>query len=193
MLTTYEEAPDMTPSRRAPALAAAVAASGALLLAGCGGSPTSTTKTGGGTAAGSPAGSAGGDSGAPSPSAGVAADAARFARCIRAHGVSDFPDPSSSGQLTIPPDDRNTPAFKSASKACQSLMPGGAGGSGQTSTMSRAQQLRVARCMRSHGVPNFPDANASGELSLNGIDQNSPAYRAALRECLPARGPAPPG
>jgi hypothetical protein len=172
-------------------LAAVIAASGALLVAGCGGSARSTTTTGAASNAGSPPVSAGGDSGAPSPPAGVAADAVRFARCMRSHGVTDFPDPSSSGGLTIPPDDRNTPAFESASRACQSLMPGRAGGpSGQTSTMSRAQELELAQCIRSHGVPNFPDPNASGGLSLNGINPNSPAVKAALQRCKPAGGPA---
>jgi hypothetical protein len=182
MLTTDLEASDMNPSRRARdeargpsrsrqlragALAPAIAAS-----------------------VGSSAVSAGGDSGAPSPPAGVAADAVKFARCIRSHGVSDFPDPSSSGQLTIPPDDRNTPAFESAQKACRSLMPGGAGGSQQKSDMSRAQELQLAQCMRSHGVPNFPDPNPSGGLSLNGINPNSPAVKAALQKCQPPGGPS---
>jgi hypothetical protein len=177
---------------RAGVLAAAIAANTALLLAACGGSSASTTSrpTRGAGAVGSSVVSAGGDSGAPGPPAGVAADAVKFARCIRSHGVSNFPDPPSSGQLTIPPDDRNTPAFESASKACQSLMPGGAGGAGQTSTMSHAQELQLAKCMRSHGVPSFPDPNASGGLSLDGINPNSPAVKAALEKCLPAGGPA---
>jgi hypothetical protein len=184
-------APSPSGKLRAGMVAFVIAASGALLLAGCGGSSTSTTTTtGGGSTAGAYAVSTGGDSGAPSPPAGVAADAVKFARCIRSHGVSDFPDPSSSGQLTIPPDDRNTPAFESAQKACRSLMPGGAGGSQQKSDMSRAQELQLAQCMRSHGVPNFPDPNPSGGLSLNGINPNSPAVKAALQKCQPPGGPS---
>lgn len=184
-------APSRSGKLRPGTAAAVIAATGALLVAGCGGSSTPTTTTGAASHAGSPALSAGGDAGAPSPAAGVAADALRFARCIRSHGVSDFADPSSSGQLTIPPDDRNTPAFDSAQKACRSLMPGGAGGSQQKSDLSRAQELKLAQCMRSHGVPNFPDPNSSGGLSLNGINPNSPAVKAALQKCQPASGPAP--
>jgi hypothetical protein len=179
-------------ARRVGPLAAMVAASGVIMLTGCGGSSPSTTSTGGGGSNSSAA--AGGDvSAAGSPnSKSVAADAVKFARCIRSHGVSDFPDPPSSGQLTIPADDRNTPGFESAQKACKSLMPGGAGGagpSGQKNDMSRAQALRLARCIRAHGVPNFADPNASGGLSLGSVNPNSPAVKAALHACQPAGGP----
>jgi hypothetical protein len=57
-------------------------------------------------------------------------------------------------------------------------MPGAGGGATQTSTLSHTQQLQVAKCMRSHGVPNFPDPNASGAPSP-----------AALGKCLPGGGP----
>ncbi len=184
--------PSRSRQLRAGTIAAAIAANAALFLAACGGSSpsASSTPTRGATTVGPAAVSAGGDSGAPNPPAGVAADAVKFARCIRSRGVSNFPDPTRSGQLTIPPDDSNTPAFASASKACQSLMPGGAGGAGQTSTMSHAQELQLAKCMRSRGVPSFPDPNASGGLSPDGINPKSPAVKAALEKCLPAGGPA---
>jgi hypothetical protein len=34
-------------------------------------------------------------------------------------------------------------------------------------------------CMRSHGVPNFPDANTEGSIQAAGIDETSPAFRTA--------------
>ena len=178
-------------ARRAGPLAAVIGASAMVMLAGCGGSSPSTSTGGGGS---NSSAAAGGDSSAVAPpnSNSVAADAVKFARCIRSHGVSDFPDPPSSGQLTIPPDDRNTPAFERAQKACRSLMPGGAGGAGpngQKSDMTRAQALRLARCIRAHGVPNFPDPNASGGISLGNINTNSPAVKAALQACHPAGRP----
>jgi hypothetical protein len=69
------------------------------------------------------------------------AQALKFSRCMRAHGV-DIPDPqpgnggivvqqraggraSNTGKLAP---DVNNPAFKRAQTACQSLMPGGKGG-----------------------------------------------------------------
>jgi hypothetical protein len=45
----------------------------------------------------------------------------RYAKCIRAHGVPDFPDPTSEG-LRISPSsgiDLNSPAFRAAEKSCQ--------------------------------------------------------------------------
>lgn len=66
--------------------------------------------------------------------------ALKFARCMRAHGV-DIPDPqphgggisiggsrSGSGGLGKDTLDPQSPAFQSAQKACESLMPGGKGG-----------------------------------------------------------------
>jgi hypothetical protein len=49
-----------------------------------------------------------------------------------------------------------------------------------------------ARCMRAHGVPNFPDPNGrSGQLGPgSGVDPGSPAYLAAING--PCRSLAPP-
>jgi hypothetical protein len=107
---------------------------------------------------------------------------------MRAHGISNFADPTNGGELTIPQGDKNSPAFKSASQACQSRLHGG-GPQAQRSDMSHAQSLQLAKCIRAHGVPNFPDPNASGVIPQSGINPNSPAMKAALRACQPARGP----
>ncbi|HEX3511977.1 MAG TPA: hypothetical protein VHT27_12850 [Solirubrobacteraceae bacterium] len=53
--------------------------------------------------------------------------------CIRAHGVPSFPDPTfSGGGAHIEHINRykNAPAFKAAVQACESLIPGGANGTG---------------------------------------------------------------
>ena len=55
----------------------------------------------------------------------------------------------------------------------------------------------MSRCMRSHGVPNFPDPKfPSGggvgiQLNGNGIDPNSPAFQAAQKACGSIFGGAP--
>jgi hypothetical protein len=68
--------------------------------------------------------------GAPNPQ--VAQNALKFAECMRAHGVPDFPDPKVSGnsvQIAVPKGAGDNPQFKSAQQACQSIMkPGGNGG-----------------------------------------------------------------
>jgi hypothetical protein len=56
----------------------------------------------------------------------------RFAACMRSHGVSKFPDPNAQGGFLIQGGvDNNSPTFKAAMQACQSILPGAAqGGSG---------------------------------------------------------------
>jgi hypothetical protein len=56
--------------------------------------------------------------------------------------------------------------------------------------------LAYAACMRSHGVPDFPDPNANGSIQLgSGIDPSSPTFASAQARCqklLPRGGfPAP--
>ncbi len=48
-----------------------------------------------------------------------------------------------------------------------------------------AQGVSYSDCMRSHGVPDFPDPSPSGgyELSTSGINLQSPAYLSASRTC----------
>jgi hypothetical protein len=61
----------------------------------------------------------------------------RMSHCMRAHGITDFPDPNSQGgigiQVTPGSDlDPNNPQFKAASAACQHLLPRPRGAGGQT-------------------------------------------------------------
>jgi len=68
------------------------------------------------------------------PDAQVQGDLLRFAQCMRAHGISDFPDPNSSGGIALPGGmgdlNRNSPLYQAASRACQSILPGGGPGGG---------------------------------------------------------------
>jgi hypothetical protein len=59
---------------------------------------------------------------------GNATQALAFAQCMRAHGVSDFPDPNAQGLTQIsggPNSDLspNNPTFEKAQNACQSKLP----------------------------------------------------------------------
>ncbi len=80
-----------------------------------------------------------------------------------------------------------------------SSSPGRAGVTGAsaspTATESgEAQALAYTACMRSHGVPNFPDPTVqNGSVGFNitgadGIDQNSPQYLSARQACQSLRG-----
>jgi hypothetical protein len=51
---------------------------------------------------------------------------ARFAACMRKHGVPDFPDPNSSGMFPLSSLEKLhpiTPVLQAAFKTCQSLEP----------------------------------------------------------------------
>jgi hypothetical protein len=119
-----------------------------------------------------------------------------YAACMRSHGVPTFPDPNSKGQVHSDIASLDSPRFRSAQRVCRSLLPQGYTGQGGSATggaltpQQQAQFLKYARCMRAHGVPNFPDPTSSG-LSLSGIEPNSPRFQAAQKACrtlLPNRG-----
>jgi hypothetical protein len=125
----------------------------------------------------------------------------QFAACMRSHGVSNFPDPTG-GQLDLrvqqTPDSTsvngvqvNGPAFKSALKSCQSDLPNGGHPTAAQTAKQRAQALAMSRCMRTHGVPNFPDptfrAGPNGGVGVQiggpGLNPSSPAFQAAAKKC----------
>ena len=132
-------------------------------------------------------------SAAPSHTAGRAHSASgplAFSACMRSHGVPAFPDPTSNGgnSIQVQPGsvDPNTPAYQAAFRSCRSLLPAGKTG-GSIDSSVRAQFLRYAACIRTHGEPNYPDPTFDGGVvnfgNLSGIDTNSPQYQAALHAC----------
>jgi hypothetical protein len=46
----------------------------------------------------------------------------KYARCMRAHGVSNFADPTSSG-LSLSGVNPSSPRFQAAQNACRSVLP----------------------------------------------------------------------
>jgi hypothetical protein len=114
-----------------------------------------------------------------------------YAQCIRAHGISDYPDPNSQGQFIV----QNGSALPSvsaavvnaAAKAWRKLLPpsmaqGPSGSSGQGSGTS--SQLKFSECMRSHGEPNFPDPASNGSITLpSGMNAESPQFQNAEKAC----------
>jgi hypothetical protein len=159
----------------------------------------------------------GGSSKPPSSGSASASSAAgrgiKFSDCMRAHGVANFPDPSTSGAgisihigsgSGINP---SSPSFKAAQTACGKLLPGGGpGGGGPASAQTKAQMVAVAECMRSHGVSGFPDPTTTPPSSPDGglvmghngvffavprtIDTTSPSFQQAATAC---KFPGPPG
>ena len=196
----------LTGSRRAQQLAAAALVSG-FLVAGCGGSsrsPTATPASGASTSAPStttaPAVTTAASGGGP------AAAALAFSDCMRSAGVPNFPDPKPGGGFEFPVTGGNlaSPAFRSAQAKCRKLLPGGGppgpGSTTHPSAQTLAKLVRIAECMREHGISQFPDPRTSvpsnplgyqeitdfdGAILLfpSTINLQSPAYRHDLGAC----------
>ena len=150
--------------RRARAgIAAAALAAIAVLAAACGG--------------GSPTGAGSGSSQTPYQ------QALAYAWCMRVHGDPGFADPNSQGLFPHPAG----PQYQSASNACGHLLPS------EPLTAAQKQEhvtqaLKFAACIRSHGVPGFPDPTiAQGGTAvgfrLGRTDRNSPQFQAAVQAC----------
>jgi hypothetical protein len=190
---------------RPRALTTAIAAAAvAALAAGCGGSsPGSTVANVGATPAMTSTGPASskGDRGSP---AAFFSQAIKFSQCMRSHGIPDFPDPKQSGNgisLSLRGSKNgdlnpNSHQFQAAQQACRAYAPAPAANAPPNPRLAQ-QALAFARCMRSHGVPNFPDPKVSGNnLQLGGpgrqgFDPNSPQFQAAQSACkssLPGAG-----
>jgi hypothetical protein len=114
-----------------------------------------------------------------------------YARCMRAHGVPDFPDPGSNGQFNVDPHSASSQET-AANQVCHHLLNAGRQGTTAQQQHMLGQVVKYAQCMRAHGVPNFPDPQAtSGGIGQPagivvggpGIDNNSPQFQSANHAC----------
>ena len=142
-----------------------IAAAGLSLLVACSGSPSSAGPGGTPTASGTPT--------AGSPSA------VAYSHCMRADGVPGFPDPAGNGAIPKTGAQAlgvSSSRFQAAQSACQHLLPDATSFQQQTQQCIQAgdcpqalvQQMltadrKFARCMRSHGVPSWPDPTLGSE------------------------------
>ena len=156
----------------------------ALITAGCGSSAPSKAATAGSTAT---AGS----------SVTAQDKAVKFAECIRAHGVSDFPDPDAKNQfeygVSVSP-----AVWRQATTACKDLQPPGTL-SGKRTPKQQSASLRFAQCVRDHGVKDFPDP-VNGEPLIDTYkipSSNEPGgmtiLNAAIQSCRSGLGRAAGG
>jgi len=127
-------------------------------------------------------------------------DALAYSQCMRSHGIANFPDPNSQGNITINTNEKNgqvqgnginqdSPQFQSAEKTCTKLL-----GNGGTPTAAQIQQVlskavKFSECMRAHGIAKWPDPTVKNGLpqgfNLNGthIDPLSQAFQSAQSTC----------
>jgi hypothetical protein len=127
---------------------------------------------------------------------------------MRSHGVPQFPDPDSSGELAKTDAQRlrvSNSQLQTAQRACQPLLPATGG-----SLQDQAHQCMVAadcppalvqrmltaqrtfaRCMRSRGFAKFPDPTFDSQgrpvfvwsISTTGMNPNSTQFQAKENDC----------
>jgi hypothetical protein len=154
-----------------------------------------------------------GSSASSSASAPSYAQVLALAQCMRSHGVPNFPDPDASGGYSLTSSgsikgaggssiDINSSQAQAAYGDCRHLVPSAPSISrleqleqqGQTQQEQLLpQMLKYSQCMRSNGVPNFPDFGQSAQSpppgKSAGINPSSPQFQAASTTCqhlLPA-------
>jgi hypothetical protein len=129
----------------------------ALIGAGCGSNAGSETGTASSTGTAT-------STGTPAKKLTARDKAVKFAECIRAHGVRDFPDPNAKNDFEYGVS--VTPAvWKQATTACKDLQPPGTLSAKRTPKQQSAS-LRFAQCIRDNGVKDFPDP-VNGEPLVN--------------------------
>jgi hypothetical protein len=130
----------------------------------------------------------------------------RFARCIRANGVPNFPDSPGNGSyglksfaqqsngetLSINGVPVSAPAFRSAMVTCHQYLPQPPPPTATDLARARAQAVKYGQCMRGRGI-NIPDPQIGPGPGGHGIGrqidippgmtQSSPAFEAANQTC----------
>jgi hypothetical protein len=121
-----------------------------------------------------------------------------FSRCVRSDGVPNFPDPQAGASNAKYPSAQqlrvSSSQLSTAETACQHLLPAGIDDQfppAEVPLLLRSM-LPFSSCMRSHGVPSFPDPAADSEgrpiypLSTRGIslsDSHSQRFSAVVGKC----------
>ena len=161
----------------------AALAMAALISAGCGSNAPSETATATSTGTASSASANG------KKKLTARDKAVKFAECIRAHGVSDFPDPDAKNQfqygVSVSP-----AVWNKAVSACKDLQPPGTL-SGKRTPKQQSDALKFAQCMRDNGVKDFPDP-ANGDPLIdttkipslgNRSPRTDPVFAPAIDKC----------
>jgi hypothetical protein len=175
------------PRRRAATLIAAVAGA-TMLAAACGGS----------------------SAGADTFLGGTYTQSLAYAKCMRSHGVPEFPAPDGQGNFNdsqIQSIIQQDPHERDAFQVCRSLLPNE--GTGLTVTQLQTMQeqnlhnaVKAAHCMRAHGITDFPDpsgmtqgSGVNWEPAMSaGLNLSTSSYAAAFKICSGklVGGPIPP-
>lgn len=113
---------------------------------------------------------------------------------MRSDGVPNFPDPASNGQVpkvSVQQLGVSNAQFEAAQRDCQNLLPAG---SSDVFPPGEVRQLlpgmlRFSQCMRSHGVPSWPDPTVDSQgrpgfnLVPSGLSTGSSQVTAGISAC----------
>jgi len=115
---------------------------------------------------------------------------------MRRHGVADYPDPqvttNPGGSVAIGIAGQSVPgaapAFQSAQKACSGILLAQSSTNGPTGP-SKQEFLAFAHCLHTHGISDFPDPNAQGQITgqminASGVDLKAPSFMTAADACV---------
>ena len=152
-------------------------------LGACRGGPSSPGVASGGSTSSTLASSSADGSSQPKS---AETEMLKFSQCMRSHGVPNFPDPNSQGQIRVTPAnglDMGSAQFQAAQSACKSLLPS----SNLTPEQRNAKALAYSKCMRSDGVGDFPDPKGQGTIDIpdatGDLDPGSPTFQGAQKAC----------
>jgi hypothetical protein len=112
---------------------------------------------------------------------------------MRDHGIN-MADPvvGDQGQINVTiPQGVSMDTFKNADSACKALHTAAqtaARGGQPLQKPDPTRLLNFSKCMRRHGIPDFPDPGGNGALSIQGnqgsdLNPDSPTFQAAQRAC----------
>jgi hypothetical protein len=110
--------------------------------------------------------------------------AVALAACIRSHGDPTLP-PSTPGHPFDTSVDPTSPKFQAAMRTCAKLMPQNA--PPDMVPHKVGPLVAFAKCMRKHGVTNYPDPDSQGHFpaSERQINTYTPVFQTAIRTCRP--------
>lgn len=136
------------------------------------------------TACGSGPGGSAGRTTARGYPASEASDMA-IVQCYRTHGDPGFPDPiydPGDGRWHFAVSPGTAPA--STQQACQHLFPSAVNASPPVPQAEFQALVRLAECLRQHGVPNWPDPDPDGGFGLpRALQTKTAAYARASQAC----------
>ena len=131
----------------------------------------------------------------------------RVSQCIRAHGVPNYPDPPSRGEMQSESSgngsvtvngvklDASAQTLQNAQRACATYAPVGPLVSSSQLASINQGAIRAAECMRANGVTDFPDPSITtgpgghglrisiGSGAGANLNPYSPAFKAAQAKC----------